>query len=196
MIMDIELGSVIGYRGWSIGIRPGNPPILLSLNGTEWPYGTIEAACPIHGGEDRHIVPMRGCRCGIYAMTDQVRLYTSSFLIYPVVGKVELFGKVIEHQYGYRAQYARVVSLCDYTIDSTISTEIDFSRDNYQVIQLWNPKLNLYKIMLYSDFIVSMLEPDSPVYEALHGKAEFAKLVSRDKFREIISTLRTIYTME
>ena len=66
-----------------------------------------------------HAAPHEGCTCGLYGMrtlddlvdelsTLGLRALSSAGI---VVGRVELAGKVVEHELGYRAQYGRVVEL-------------------------------------------------------------------------------------
>jgi hypothetical protein len=57
-----------------------------------------------------HRAPQEGCSCGFYATKD---LAPVTFFVHPeiVVGRVDLAGKVIEHDYGYRAQHARIAAL-------------------------------------------------------------------------------------
>jgi len=70
----------------------------------------------------RHRAPDPGCDCGIYTVLDPVSYFTaeqprfstwSADLVSGrlVVGTVELAGRVIPHQYGYRSEYARPVAL-------------------------------------------------------------------------------------
>jgi hypothetical protein len=51
--------------------------------------------------------PVEHCTCGIYASSVPLKQYEYG----GIQGEVELWGKIIEHETGYRAQFARVVSL-------------------------------------------------------------------------------------
>ncbi len=101
---------VIGYRVWSItdegivGYR------------VKWTEPTLEAFCGHGAGEDE--VPHTDGRCGppacgIYAAKNPTELigtwcdYDGEWLM----GMVELSGKVVEHQRGYRAKTANVVAI-------------------------------------------------------------------------------------
>lgn len=74
-------------------------------------YGTFavedEATCKIGR---RHRAPAPGCTCGFYALNEKpplaVRATSGEWLL-----EVELYGRVIAHRLGYRAQYQRVRSL-------------------------------------------------------------------------------------
>ena len=82
-----------------------------------WPYARPVAARCGRTGDDAHADPVPGteCTCGIYATTDLdvVSSYLSKAA--PVVGVVEMGGRVIPATQGYRAAYARlaVVLLLD-----------------------------------------------------------------------------------
>ena len=75
-----------------------------------WPHGQpLAARCPVTGDKAHEDpVPGRECTCGIYATTDLdiISGYLSKFA--PVVGVVELGGRVIPATQGYRAAFARV----------------------------------------------------------------------------------------
>ena len=76
-----------------------------------WPHGQVlRAHCPLAGGKKQHADPVPGteCSCGIYATTDLdiISQYLSKRA--PVVGVVELGGRVIPATQGYRAAVARV----------------------------------------------------------------------------------------
>ena len=89
-------GAIIGWRAW----RPGPSGSLLSLSRNEaWPVDRcLVARC----GHAKHEAPASGCTCGIYAFRSP--LDTPPGLL---VGQVKLWGRVIEHEHGYRAEFAR-----------------------------------------------------------------------------------------
>jgi hypothetical protein len=83
-----------------------------------WPYDKlITATCgqprkKAKDDEEEHgPVPGMECRCGIYATTDLgvINHYLSREA--PILGVVELGGRVIPATQGYRAQYARVAAI-------------------------------------------------------------------------------------
>jgi hypothetical protein len=88
--------TVTAWRGWTW--HDG------ALRGMwqPWPASTLTARCP-HGCER---APTWSCTCGIYATTDRP---TAGFG--DMVGVVELTGRVIEHDRGYRAEHARIRTL-------------------------------------------------------------------------------------
>lgn len=90
---------VVGWRSWN---WDGS-----ALRGVYalWPSAEFEASC-------RHCekVPSWDHACGIYAgkTPDDVHAFYSGSSI---VGRVELWGNVIEHEHGYRASHARITAL-------------------------------------------------------------------------------------
>ena len=96
----------------------------------------VRASCPtLDGGT--HLAPDEGCSCGFYAMKrpDAVATFTakSQARTYPddddmsnsvVFGRVELAGKVIEHEIGYRAERARIAELIPTTTDGGVTLSI------------------------------------------------------------------------
>jgi hypothetical protein len=79
----------------------------------DWPQrGLLTASCNKRG-EDKHddAVPGQDCSCGVYATIDLdvIDGYLSRFA--PVLGVVELGGRIIPATNGYRAAYARVAGI-------------------------------------------------------------------------------------
>lgn len=98
-----------GQDGWPIG----GP--LVAHCGTSGLDGTAAAANPDHGK-----IPAKHCSCGIYATTSMkvVNQYLGNEIVQgqfairgPVLGIVELGGRVIPATQGYRAAYARIAAI-------------------------------------------------------------------------------------
>lgn len=88
-----------------------------------------------------HEVPDDSCSCGIYAMrtkTDLIKyldgkhmnLADSNTGVIKVIGRVSLYGETIEHENGYRAQYAYPYALMVLFGDQRIVSSL---REQYQV---------------------------------------------------------------
>lgn len=88
--------AVVGWRGWTWSNG--------ALHGMwlEWPTPSLTAGCR-HGCEKP---PRWSCTCGIYATMDRNHVTHGN-----VLGEVELTGRVVEHEHGYRAQHARILTL-------------------------------------------------------------------------------------
>jgi hypothetical protein len=96
------VSPIIGYRVWgwdAVG--------LTSLNGERWtPKKPIVAgcrACETHGA---HHAPHMNCTCGVYAAKTLQHLRRSCYGSHGPCGEVLLWGTVVEHQRGWRAQFA------------------------------------------------------------------------------------------
>lgn len=106
---------VLGWRSWDIDpdYRPGEVPILNSLNGTPWPPGeAMEAQCNRTRAHDG--VPGRNCSCGLYSANNLAHLQSMHYHAYNeehgrglrVVGELNNWGKVFPGTQGWRAQFA------------------------------------------------------------------------------------------
>jgi hypothetical protein len=130
---------MVGYRMWAyaLGGRRAQlhslrstssfffPPLGKSdwdpLGKSDWDgvaSGWVFASCDLYG----HVAPDEDCTCGFYAV-NCTRLLATFPIVTPasglhqgiefgvVLGRVELAGKIIEHEYGYRAERARIAEL-------------------------------------------------------------------------------------
>ena len=136
MTAPLVVRPLQAYRYWRLD-REGGQPVLRSLYyATLWPaHGPLQASCEaapcrlaawvrqvLSWSGGRRGAPNWGCQGGIYACTGldpaaavelspqpQRGLLVESW---PVVGAVLLWGHVIQHEHGYRAEYARPLTLC------------------------------------------------------------------------------------
>jgi len=108
--------GLTAYRVWALD-PPAQSPLLKSANNDmPWlPYEWTRADCFLthrFDADNPHDPPRERCSCGIYAtkaLAMPVMMAGANERI--MVGRVELAGKVIEHDSGYRAELARVVEL-------------------------------------------------------------------------------------
>lgn len=95
---------------------------LVSINGERWyPGRPLAARC--NAGLGLHVVrravavpvpheaPKMACTCGIYATKPLDQLPWTGFGLYAICGEVYLWGTVVEHELGWRAQFAYPKSL-------------------------------------------------------------------------------------
>jgi len=101
------ISPIIGYRVWrwdTTGLK--------SVCGEPWPPGQpLAAGCRVFVGRaenahDTHDAPQEKCTCGIYAAKTFHHLCSAGYDKYGVHGEVFLWGKVVEHERGWRAQLA------------------------------------------------------------------------------------------
>lgn len=112
IIVPDYLSPVVGYRAWewnSMGLfsicnipwEPGEANkahCIMTRNGPGWisPSATFD-----------HHSPSEECTCGLYAAKNLQHLDSLGYLKHRVIhGEVNLWGKIIEHRAGYRAEYA------------------------------------------------------------------------------------------
>lgn len=111
--------SLIGYRRWKV-----NGSGLLTGISVEdiWIWGANTSVCrrsrfypgytgyeEFHSPVPSHTTPIIGCECGYWAhSTPPLGLKDGSQFVW---GAVELWGAVVEHEHGWRAEHARVVAL-------------------------------------------------------------------------------------
>jgi hypothetical protein len=95
------ISTITGYRAWQVDSCG-----LKSLNHTEWTPGEpLEAVCLKQ--QFGHDCPAEGCTCGVYAARNANHLQNIGYLAEADVhGEVALWGTVVPHSLGYRAQYA------------------------------------------------------------------------------------------
>ena len=103
------ISPVVAYRVWR-----WDETGLYSLNGEQWlPDRPVEARCRVAPGA-RHVrfvdstdeVPDRNCTCGVYAAKNLEHLRRLGYADRGICGEVYLWGKVVEHKLGWRAQFA------------------------------------------------------------------------------------------
>jgi hypothetical protein len=135
---------IVGYRAWSYVISERGArlfplgPALGDDEQSPWDgawRGWVTASCLNYPLEPGHLAPEENCECGFYATKSLDDLPCSVALEilqaneYPhdgasagvVLGRVDLAGKVIEHEWGYRAERARVAELIPTTDAAAIT---------------------------------------------------------------------------
>ena len=121
---------MVGFRMWLYTLHRFQPQLhpINSLGHATGPSpwegaesGWVVASCAA-GPVDPEHVPGWSCTCGFYATKNLAQFYKAIALVdLPpredgvklgwIFGRVELAGKIIEHDYGYRAQRARIAEL-------------------------------------------------------------------------------------
>ena len=96
------ISPIIAYRAWRCDAAG-----LKSLNGEPWlPQQRLVATCRAGNSHDTHEPPQTDCTCGIYAAKTFHHLCSTGYDRYGIHGEVNLWGTVVEHELGYRAQFA------------------------------------------------------------------------------------------
>ena len=93
------VSPIIGHRVW---LWDGSKP--MSINGELWqPSQPLVAKCK-RGSP--HQPPHIDCSCGVYAAKTTEQLTALGLRPYGICGEVYLWGTIIEHRFGWRAQFA------------------------------------------------------------------------------------------
>jgi hypothetical protein len=99
----VQVEPVVAMRTWWLGWRPNtSAPALLPViaGGRPWPARRpARGVCRRHR---RHEVPGADCLCGLHATTDEARLRRTRSP--GVVGTVAMWGRIVQHERGYRAE--------------------------------------------------------------------------------------------
>ena len=97
--------AIVAWRSWALSGTQGGEDLLLlpvAKHSRPWiPREVAQAVCRRHRA---HVAPELDCLCGLHASQtfDIVRRTRCP----AVLGRVALWGRVIEHERGYRARYA------------------------------------------------------------------------------------------
>ena len=105
---------IIGWRVWNLSDGAEGPRLWPAGSGVDvWqPRHRVEARCGapriLTWRIGRHAAPHLSCRCGIYASRslDVFERPRPAWPPTPVVGTVSLWGTVVEHERGWRGQFA------------------------------------------------------------------------------------------
>jgi hypothetical protein len=119
-VPDTYVEPFVAYRAWN-----WNAEGITSLNGALWtPKVAFEAAC--HNRDDwkwlvasattdetrkwlqskEHYVPNENCTCGMYAGINMQHLIDINYIQRGIHGEVSLWGRLMRHTLGWRAQFA------------------------------------------------------------------------------------------
>ena len=106
---------IVGWRAWHLAAEaPGLLPAGAGVGADTWqPRTATTARCGLNRllsiGRPVHESPGERCRCGVYAHRSLEDFARDTVPAYPppsVVGTVALWGRVIEHERGWRAAHA------------------------------------------------------------------------------------------
>jgi hypothetical protein len=112
-VPQLQADPIIGWRVWGIvpweNVEGRKEPRLTALaGGWPWPPGrATEAVCI---STQHHDAPKVKHECGVYALRneDEARQLAAPTIVEReyAIGRVSLWGRVVEHERGYRAQFA------------------------------------------------------------------------------------------
>lgn len=108
----IRTGEIIGHRAWWLTVRGGQRRLGSLAHEFVW-----EPCQVVEGDVDREVVP--NVLGGVYAYRspdtpDFTRIQQLAAMLYSsplILGTVRMWGEVVIHTHGYRAQFARIHSI-------------------------------------------------------------------------------------
>jgi hypothetical protein len=115
--VPLSVEPLIGSRLWNLAWADDEPVLSpAGVGAGTWParepfVASCRATPGFAGGASRpssHPAPQFNCRCGIYASTsfEALRANGADLPLVSVVGHVALWGRVVEHEHGWRATFA------------------------------------------------------------------------------------------
>jgi hypothetical protein len=126
----LVVGPLQAYRYWYAKWDCGQPVLQSIYHATPWPVeGPLQARCEktpsvfsawvrrlLSRRPKAHPAPTWACECGVYALSrldgdGDLDLSVQVNRGVHVAGEVLLWGRVIRHEHGYRAEYARPLKL-------------------------------------------------------------------------------------
>jgi hypothetical protein len=102
----LSADPLVGWRIWRLERRDGALTLVSMTRALAWPHReAMRARC---GRFERHAAPDLSCRCGIYATGSVATLARSGVFDVDtaVVGTAALWGTVVDHELGARAEFA------------------------------------------------------------------------------------------
>jgi hypothetical protein len=104
---------ITAWRAWALAEASDGAPELRPIiySGETWPAGEVaQAKCPPHAASG-HRPPEADCSCGLYAVDGLDRLPAVTGRDVTVIGSVALWGTIVEHDSGFRAERAYPTTL-------------------------------------------------------------------------------------
>ena len=137
--ISTSIEPLLGWRIWHVDPAPGSARLRSWAHSTEWPAGRrLEAHCrsvlSLTLPSWSHVAPRKGHACGIYALRErhdaEAMLHElgevgPSFNRLPAaLGRVSLWGRVIENTGGWRAQFAYPYDLLVFGGDRSLAADL------------------------------------------------------------------------
>lgn len=123
----------VGWRAWKLEVDDHGPVLVSTYKGTRWTGPVLHAHEPPPFNKPEGGVAYGP---GIYVMKEW------QDLTYPFIGTVELWGRVVEHEKGYRAEHALVTGLYHMPVESyegtwdlmsALGSAVRQTRDGYRL---------------------------------------------------------------
>jgi hypothetical protein len=103
-----------GWRVWCVQETPSGLRLASVIHEEMWPCdGDVLAEC----GAEGHVAPDVDCVCGVHAAREPAAIWSylrgrdDARTVARVIGRVALWGRVVEHEHGWRGERAFALSL-------------------------------------------------------------------------------------
>ena len=117
--------QIRGFRGWELGFD-GTAFLLISSHETKWTPKEPQKAKCMRFYSEKHESPDVRCTCGLYGVREARNCQGS------LLGAVEMWGRYVEHEVGWRSQFAYPVALSAVRCQ-TCKQVSSFSKTKYSV---------------------------------------------------------------
>ena len=118
LVHDIGVEPVLAWRAWGLtGRRDGSDLLLRPVAGRSRPWKPLEVAEAACKHARLHAAPHVDCSCGLHATRDTETLRKARTPA--AIGRVALWGRVIEHELGFRGQFGypqRLGLVCQFCV--------------------------------------------------------------------------------
>jgi hypothetical protein len=107
-VVPDHVEAMTGWRAWALGITADGDPELRPIvySGERWPAREVaQARCPPRAGSG-HRSPEARCTCGLYVVDGLDRLPAITGRDVTVIGSASIWGRLVEHESGFRAEFA------------------------------------------------------------------------------------------
>ncbi len=104
-----QFGELVGWRSWKISVTPEGPRLKSSYKDTVWPSGIVTGKDG--AGNSAQVNSIRHDAGWFAYKTASQLMQESEKEDVRVGGKVELWGAVVEHEMGYRAECMKILTL-------------------------------------------------------------------------------------
>jgi hypothetical protein len=107
-VVPDHLEALTGWRAWALGSAADGEPELRPIvySGERWPAREVaQARCPPRAGSG-HRSPEVRCTCGLYVVDGLDRLPAITGRDVTVIGSASIWGRLVEHESGFRAEFA------------------------------------------------------------------------------------------
>ena len=112
--VEWEVGDGITYALRTFAVKDGEL-VSIAQRGSHWEGGVCEAVCLTQPDDPEHVVPVEGCKCGVWAywtVADLFKQHDGAYAQYArrIITVIRMAGDCIDGEDGVRAATAQIVA--------------------------------------------------------------------------------------